>query len=170
MNSKTRKIAAAVAAAALGVGAVAVADWKDGGRHQHLISHVSKELSLTEAQQQQFSTLVSGARAQAKDRRLATQEKVRNLLTQENLDKEDVLQLMDLRKQERENRRQFIAEQFAVFHATLDKTQRQKIAAIAPRLLSFWNDGGNKRERHKRGRYHKDDHHDDDNLYDKDNH
>ena len=168
MQTKTKKITAAVAAALLLLGvstaAIAASDNGKGNRQTHMIEKISKELSLNAAQKTQLVAITEEVRAQRKQQRKLAKEKMRNLLVQENINKNDILQIMQIRKEGRAQVQEIVAEKFAAFHATLNKAQRQKIADFTPRIFAV-SDGG-RRGWHKRHRKHgwetnHDDDHDD---------
>lgn len=156
LQTKTKKLIAAVVATTLFAGvAVAVADSNDGhnGKRQtRMIEKISKELSLNDSQKEQLVVLTEEVRTQLREQREQAREKMQSLLAQENVSKEEVLQVMQSRQTGRAQMQELIAEKFVEFHALLDDAQKQKMAKFSPRLFNargghgkWFNRGGGDR-------------------------
>lgn len=148
-------------------------------RPSHFTAHVVEELALDDTQQESLRTMLAATGEKRKQLRTQSAATIRAVVMQDAMHKKDAIKLLQLRQQNRDEMHDFIAEKIAVFHSELDSAQREKLAAIAPRLLSrMMRDGKNRKHgRHyghdnRRGMSHRnhDRHHDDDDDDDDERH
>ena len=154
-----RKTAVFGAAALAGVLAASGFSAAAGHKHRsgHFVERVSEKLSLTAEQEKRLAEIAEAGAEKRKTLRKNAEEQIRSAVRQESLSKEDALRLFEIRSEKRGEMKQFAAEQFAAFHATLDDGQREKLAEIAPRFLKML--GGERRgkrgnKKHRRHRWH----------------
>lgn len=134
----------------------------------HFAEHLAEKLSLDDAQQKQLRAMLSETREKRGEIRAQTNAEIRAVFLRDEMNKDDALQLMQLRRQKREEMRAFVAEKIAAFHSGLNPAQREKLAEIAPRVLSRLAHRGDRKHRRHHGRKHRDHDDDDDRHHDHD--
>lgn len=148
--------ALAGAIAVAGVAGIAIA----GSGHSHskhserFVEHVAEKLSLNSSQEDQLKMILQKTKDKKQQLRGDAQLQIREIVLRDEISKEDALKILRLRKEKRDDMREFLAEQLVEFHAQLDSEQREKFAQAAPKILSKM-DG--RRRGHKRDRHHDDD-------------
>jgi len=132
-----KTIAAGTVALLLATGAFAFAGSDDNKskRQARMIEKISKELSLNDAQKSKLLAITEEVKTHRQEQRKLTKENMRDLLAQEKISKEEALQIIDTRKALRAKMQEFMAEKLVEFHAVLDSSQKQKIAALSPRIF-----------------------------------
>ena len=133
---------------AVGIAAAAFAGRAE--RPAHFAAHIAEDLALNDAQEERLRAMMTEAREKREQLRAQSAAEIRAVVLQDAMSREDARNLMQLRRHKREEMRDFIAEKIVAFHSGLDAAQREKLADIAPRLLSrMMRDNRRGRGRHR---------------------
>ena len=157
---KKAKIIGALAVAAFLVAGAAYAgsnkrghDDHDRGDHhrEHLIEHATEKLSLTDEQEERLESLLEEFGDKREAMRERTKSAMREVILQDEMSAEDAERLMTIRRESRDEMRSEAAAVLAAFHSELSSEQREKLADLAPRMLSRNRHHGKRHGRRHRG-------------------
>ena len=145
MKTLSKPLIIAVVTATVSTIAVGSAFAHGKFKRDNVAERISDRLELTDTQETALNDMMDEMRTYRRDTRAATEKQIYDLITTPELTSEQALQLLQLRRQQREAQQQWLAEQLAEFHATLNSAQREEAAEMMTALLTR---GGGKHRRH----------------------
>ena len=119
----------------IGGGVAAFANFGKDNHFERMIERVDRKLDLSDSQRDSLEKMAGEAREFIREKHRARANEMADLWRRDKINADDVAAVIRARKENRDERHNFIAVKAAEFHAILTPQQREKMAEEMPHWI-----------------------------------